>query len=51
MLYTEDAVALPPGAGVVKGRTAIAAMWKSDASAFVASTRFLAPTFLRADDT
>jgi uncharacterized protein (TIGR02246 family) len=27
-LYTEDAVALPPGSAMVKGRTAIAAMWK-----------------------
>ena len=28
MLYTTDAVALPPDAGIVKGRQAIAAMWK-----------------------
>src|SRR5262245_52700078 len=28
-LYTEDATAFPPGAAVVKGRAAIAAMWKS----------------------
>jgi len=27
-LYTSDAVALPPDAGIVKGRNAIAAMWK-----------------------
>jgi len=27
-LYTEDAIALPPGSGMVKGRTAIGAMWK-----------------------
>jgi len=27
-LYTEDAVALPPGSGMVKGRDAIGAMWK-----------------------
>jgi uncharacterized protein (TIGR02246 family) len=27
-LYTEDAVALPPGSGIVKGRAAIEAMWK-----------------------
>jgi uncharacterized protein (TIGR02246 family) len=27
-LYTEDAVALPPGAAMVKGRVAIALMWK-----------------------
>jgi len=27
-LYTEDAVALPPGSPMVKGRAAIAAMWK-----------------------
>src|SRR5437660_1489512 len=28
-LYTEDATAFPPGSGIVKGRAAIAAMWKS----------------------
>ena len=28
-LYTEDAIALPPGSGMVKGRVAIGAMWKS----------------------
>jgi uncharacterized protein (TIGR02246 family) len=27
-LYTKDAVAFPPGAAMVKGRAAIAAMWK-----------------------
>jgi uncharacterized protein (TIGR02246 family) len=27
-LYTKDAVALPPGSPMVKGRAAIAAMWK-----------------------
>ena len=27
-LYTDDATAFPPGAGMVKGRAAIAAMWK-----------------------
>ena len=27
-LYTEDATALPPGSGMVKGRAAIASMWK-----------------------
>ena len=27
-LYTEDATAFPPGAAMVKGRAAIAAMWK-----------------------
>ncbi len=27
-LYTTDAVALPPDAGIVKGQAAIAAMWK-----------------------
>jgi len=27
-LYTEDATAFPPGSGMVKGRPAIAAMWK-----------------------
>jgi uncharacterized protein (TIGR02246 family) len=28
-LYTEDAIALPPGSGMVKGSAAIGAMWKS----------------------
>ena len=28
-LYTEDATAFPPGSAIVKGRAAIAAMWKS----------------------
>jgi SnoaL-like domain len=28
-LYTEDATAFPPGSGIVKGRTAIEALWKS----------------------
>ena len=28
-LYTEDAIALPPGASMVKGRAAIQEMWKS----------------------
>ena len=28
-LYTEDAIALPPGSAMVKGRAAIGAMWKS----------------------
>jgi uncharacterized protein (TIGR02246 family) len=28
-LYTEDATAFPPGSAMVKGRPAIAAMWKS----------------------
>src|SRR5215203_2693298 len=28
-LYTEDAVALPPGLGMVTGRPAIGAMWKN----------------------
>jgi uncharacterized protein (TIGR02246 family) len=27
-LYTDDAAAFPPGAGIVKGRDAIGAMWK-----------------------
>ena len=31
-LYTTDAVVLPPDAGIVKGRTAIAAMWKDIAT-------------------
>jgi uncharacterized protein (TIGR02246 family) len=28
-LYTDDATAFPPGSGMVKGRTAIEAMWKN----------------------
>jgi uncharacterized protein (TIGR02246 family) len=28
-LYTEDAHAFPPGSGIVKGRAAIEALWKS----------------------
>ncbi len=28
-LYTDDATAFPPGSGMVKGRDAIGAMWKS----------------------
>ena len=28
-LYTDDATAFPPGSGMVKGRAAIAVMWKS----------------------
>jgi uncharacterized protein (TIGR02246 family) len=28
-LYTEDAIALPPGSPMVKGRVAIGAMWKT----------------------
>jgi uncharacterized protein (TIGR02246 family) len=28
-LYTNDATAFPPGSGMVKGRAAIGAMWKS----------------------
>ena len=28
-LYTEDAIAFPPGSGLVKGSAAIGAMWKS----------------------
>jgi uncharacterized protein (TIGR02246 family) len=28
-LYTEDATAFPPGSGMVKGRAAIEAMWKT----------------------
>jgi uncharacterized protein (TIGR02246 family) len=28
-LYTDDATALPPGSAMVKGRSAIGAMWKS----------------------
>lgn len=32
-LYTVDATAFPPGSGMVKGRTAIRAMWKNMAGA------------------
>jgi uncharacterized protein (TIGR02246 family) len=28
-LYTEDATAFPPGSGMVKGRAAIEALWKT----------------------
>ena len=31
-LYTEDATAFPPGSGMVKGRAAIEALWKSMAA-------------------
>jgi uncharacterized protein (TIGR02246 family) len=31
-LYAEDATAFPPGSGMVKGRAAIEAMWKSMAA-------------------
>ena len=31
-LYTDDATAFPPGSGMVKGRVAIEAMWKSMAA-------------------
>jgi uncharacterized protein (TIGR02246 family) len=31
-LYTEDAIAFPPGSGMVKGRAAIEALWKSMAA-------------------
>jgi uncharacterized protein (TIGR02246 family) len=31
LLYTEDAVALPPGASTIRGREAIVAMWKGRA--------------------
>jgi len=31
-LYAEDATAFPPGSGMVKGRTAIEALWKSMAA-------------------
>ena len=34
-LYTEDAVAFPPGAAMVKGRAAIAEMWKGAAAQVV----------------
>jgi uncharacterized protein (TIGR02246 family) len=33
-LYTVDAMAFPPGSGMVKGRAAIGAMWKSMAEQF-----------------
>lgn len=33
-LYTEDATVLPPGAAMVKGRTAIQAFWKAAAEQF-----------------
>ena len=40
-LYTEDATAFPPGAGMMKGRAAIEAMWKGAAEQ-VGDPKFIA---------
>jgi uncharacterized protein (TIGR02246 family) len=42
-LYTADAVVLPPDAGIVKGRDAIAGMWK------VVATKVAEPSLTTAD--
>ena len=41
-LYTDDAVAFPPGAGIVRGKDAIGAMWKG-----LAEVKSLGPTAAR----
>jgi uncharacterized protein (TIGR02246 family) len=52
-LYTEDAAALPPGAAMVTGREAIAAMWKgfaeqvSDPKLTTLDVKSLGPTAAR----
>jgi uncharacterized protein (TIGR02246 family) len=52
-LYTDDATALPPGSGIVKGRAAIGAMWKamadqvSDPKLTIVDVKILAPTSAR----
>jgi uncharacterized protein (TIGR02246 family) len=52
-LYTEDAVALPPGSGMVKGRDAIGAMWKamtaqvSDPKLTAIDVKMIGPTSAR----
>ena len=37
-LYAEDATAFPPGSGLLKGRAAIEAMWKSMANRNISAT-------------
>jgi uncharacterized protein (TIGR02246 family) len=52
-LYTEDAMAFPPGSGIVKGRLAIAAMWKamaeqiSDPKLTIVDVKLLGPSSAR----
>jgi len=52
-LYTEDATAFPPGAAMVKGRAAIAAMWKglaeqvTDPKVVTLDVKSLGPTSAR----
>jgi uncharacterized protein (TIGR02246 family) len=52
-LYTQDAIALPPGAAMVKGRDAIAAMWKAmaeqvtDAKVVALDVKVIGPTAAR----
>jgi uncharacterized protein (TIGR02246 family) len=52
-LYTEDASAFPPGSAIVKGRAAIAAMWKgmaekvSDPKLTTLDVKALGPTAAR----
>src|SRR6266704_5654158 len=52
-LYAEDATAFPPGSGMVKGRAAIEALWKSmaeqvsDPKLTTLDVRPLAPSVVR----
>jgi uncharacterized protein (TIGR02246 family) len=52
-LYTEDAIVLPPGSGIVKGRAAVGAMWKamaeqvSDPKLTVLDVKLLGPSSAR----
>lgn len=52
-LYTDDATAFPPGSGMVKGRAAIEAMWKSmaehvsDPKVTTLDVKSLGPTAVR----
>jgi uncharacterized protein (TIGR02246 family) len=52
-LYTDDAAVFPPGAGIVRGRDAIAAMWKgladqvSDPKVTTLEVKLLGPTAAR----
>ena len=52
-LYTDDAVAFPPGAGIVRGKDAIGTMWKglaeqvSDPKVTTLEVKSLGPTAAR----
>jgi len=52
-LYTDDAAAFPPGAGIVRGKDAIGAMWKglaeqvSDPKVTTLEVKSLGPTAAR----